>query len=76
MTANKISSRNQLEKEGWIKKFTIEEHRIKEYKELYESLNLEVRIEPVVSSEIDGCSTCFEVECDKYKVIYTRSKGK
>ncbi len=76
MTTNKTSNRNQLEKEGWIKKFTIEEHRVDEYRELYESLDQEVRVEFVVPSEIEGCSSCFEVKCDKYKVIYTRSKGK
>jgi len=65
-----------LEKEGWERRFTIEGHRIQEYKELYESLNLEVRIEPVIPSEMEGCSNCYEVECDKYKVIYTRAKEK
>jgi hypothetical protein len=65
----------QLEKEGWVKKFTIEEHRVDEYKELYESLGQEVRVESVVPSEIEGCAECFKVECEKYRTIFTRSKN-
>jgi hypothetical protein len=63
---------SELEAEGWVKKFIVEEQRIAEYVELYESLNQEVRVVPVVPEEIDGCSTCFEVECTKFKTIYTR----
>ena len=72
MPANKIPKRNQLEKEGWIKKFTIEEYRVNEYVELYESLDQEVRVEPVIPSEMEGCNECFKVECSNYRVIYTR----
>ena len=72
MSANKTPKRNQLEKEGWIKKFTIEEHRVSEYVELYESLDQEVRVEPVIPSEMEGCNECFKVECSNYRVIYTR----
>jgi hypothetical protein len=65
----------ELEADGWIKKFTIEEQRIPEYVELYESLNQEVRVVPVIPDEIEGCATCFEVECNKFKAIYTRPKS-
>lgn len=70
----KETRKSQLEKEGWKKKFTIEEHRVEEYRELYESLNQEVRIEPVVPGEMEGCTDCFKKNCDKYRVIYTRGK--
>ena len=74
MKAEQNSQRSKLEKEGWTRKFTIESNRVDEYKELYESLDLEVRVEFVNPSEIEECSTCFEVKCDKYIVIYTRPK--
>lgn len=61
-------------KKGWVKKFTIEEHRVDEYKELYESLGQEVKVESVVPSEIEGCAECFKVDCEKYRTIYTRPK--
>jgi len=64
----------RLEENGWVKKFTIEEPRVKEYVELYESLGQEVRVESVVPSEMEGCNECYLVECNKYKVIYTRKK--
>lgn len=53
-------------------KFTIEEHRVDEYVELYKSLNQEVRVEPVVPGEMEGCTECFKVDCNKYRIIYTR----
>ncbi|MFX0183423.1 MAG: hypothetical protein ACFE95_10115 [Candidatus Hodarchaeota archaeon] len=74
MKSENNTKMTQLEKEGWERKFTIEEHRVDEYRELYESLDQEVRVEPVVPSEMEGCTECFKVECDKYRTIYTRSK--
>jgi hypothetical protein len=62
-----------LEEKGWERKFIIEEHRVNEYVELYESLDQEVRVEPVIPSEIEGCSECFKTECTNYRVIYTRN---
>jgi hypothetical protein len=74
LTSEKSPENSQLDKEGWIKKFTIEEHRVQEYKELYESLGQEVKVESVVPSEIEGCAECFKVECEKYRIIYTRPR--
>ncbi|MHA2364299.1 MAG: hypothetical protein ACXAC7_10100 [Candidatus Hodarchaeales archaeon] len=70
------SKRTQLEAEGWTRKFTIEELRVNEYKELYESLELEVHIESVIPNELEEekCQICYEAECNKYKIIYTRPK--
>ncbi len=65
--------KSQLEIEGWKKKFTIEEQRIDEYVELYKSLGFEVRIELVIPSEMEGCSTCFKENCAKFREIWTRS---
>ena len=74
LTNEEKTKKYQLEKEGWERKFTIEEHRVLEYAELYESLGLEIRIESVVPSEREECQVCYETECNKYRTIYTRSK--
>lgn len=66
--------KSQLEKEGWEKKFTIEEHRVDEYVELYKSLNQEVLVEPVIPGEMEGCVECFKRNCTNYRIIYTRVK--
>jgi len=68
------TKRSLLEKEGWTRQFTIEEHRVSEYVEVYESLGHEVRVEPVVPGEMGECQTCYAAECDKYWTIYTRPK--
>ncbi|MFX1254639.1 MAG: hypothetical protein ACFFCZ_23710 [Promethearchaeota archaeon] len=74
MTHEIKTRKSQLEEEGWTRQFTIEEHRVSEYVELYESLGYEVRVEPVVPGEKDECQVCYETECNKYRTIYTRSK--
>ncbi len=71
---DKEKPQSWLEKEGWERKFTIEEHRVEEYRELYESLDQEVRVEPVVPGEMEGCFECFKADCDKYRIIFTRQK--
>ncbi len=74
MTNCNNPKKSQQEKEGWVKKFTVEEHRVDEYKELYESLGQEVKVDFVVPSEIEGCAECFKQDCEKYRTIYTRPK--
>lgn len=74
MTHANKTKRSQLEKEGWTRQFTIEEYRLGEYVELYESLGREVRVEPVAPSEMVECQACYMAECDKYRTIYTRPK--
>jgi hypothetical protein len=69
----KKSQIKALEKEGWVKKFSVEVHRVEEYVELYRSLDLQVRVEPVIPNERKECQICFETECDRFKTIYTRS---
>ncbi|MFX0014785.1 MAG: hypothetical protein ACFFB2_00705 [Promethearchaeota archaeon] len=74
MKNEEIRRKSLLEKEGWERKFTIEEFRVSEYVELYQSLNQEVRVEPVIPGEMEGCAECFKADCDKYRIIYTRIK--
>ena len=76
MKNNSAKRKSQLEEKGWERKFIIEEHRVIEYVELYESLDQEVRVEPVIPSEMEDCNECFKVECSSYRVIYTRRPRK
>ena len=43
----------ELEKEGWIKRTTIDEPRLSEIIEEYESLGYEVHLEPVKLEDLD-----------------------
>jgi hypothetical protein len=67
----------ELQKEGWEKRFTIDEPRLSEMVEQYKELGFEVLLEPVdISSE--ECTTCITNPAfrDRYKTIYTRRKDR
>ncbi len=59
--------------EGWTRQFVAAEPRLSEAVELYRSLGLEVRLEPVTPGSLKGeCVQCLEAAPDRFKVIYTR----
>lgn len=64
------------EGQEWIRQFIIEVERATEFVEIYEELEEEVRVEPVTPDLLfsDECTTCLMAECDKFVVIYTRTK--
>ncbi len=66
----------QLTEDGWVRRFTAEEPRLSEMRNFYESLGVEVRMEPATPEEGQECSGCFDVEGfqDRYKTIYTRGE--
>jgi len=65
----------QLKKEGWEKRFTIDEPRLSEMVEQYKELGFEVLLEPVdLSSE--ECTSCIAADPNRYKTIYTRLKNR
>lgn len=67
----------ELKKNGWIKMFTAKEPRLSECVELYESMGLEVRLEPLRLDELDEeCKTCYGEDLDDYKTIYTKKEKK
>ena len=72
----KVSSREEaLRREGWVRQFTADEPRLSEAVELYQSLGLEVHLEPVVPGELDeACQACFQVDGHRCKTIYTRPR--
>ena len=68
-----MSLEEQLKKEGWEKRFTIDEPRLSEMVEQYKELGFEVLLEPVdLSSE--ECTSCMAANPQRYKTIYTRLK--
>ncbi|MBI4961742.1 MAG: hypothetical protein HY913_00555 [Desulfomonile tiedjei] len=71
-------SHKKLAEQGWQRRFTAEEPRLSEMKELYESLGLEVLIEPGMPEDDEECRSCFDEVGfeDRYKTIYTRGEEK
>jgi len=70
-----MTREEELKKEGWEKRFTIDEPRLSEMVDQYRRLGFEVRLEPVdISSE--ECTDCLTDPAfsDRYKTIYTRQK--
>ena len=69
-----MTREKQLKKEGWEKRFTINEPRLSEMAEQYKELGFEVLLEPVdLSSE--ECTSCMTADPHRYKTIYTRQKS-
>ena len=67
--------REKLEREGWVRQTLIDEPRLSELVELYESLSCEVLLVPFDPKlDADQCNACFS-DPDRYKVIYTREKS-
>ena len=65
----------ELEKKGWIKRNTIDDPRLSEIIEEYESLGFEVHLEPMKLEDLDKeCRICYKNQFDKLKTVYTRKK--
>ena len=71
----KMSREEELKKEGWEKRFTIDEPRLSEMVEQYKELDFEVLLKPVDSSS-EECTSCLTDPAfsNRYKTIYTRRK--
>jgi hypothetical protein len=67
---HKVSREQELNKEGWEKRFTIDEPRLSEMAEQYKELGF---LEPVDTSS-EECTTCITAFHDRYKTIYTRQR--
>jgi len=63
-----------LRGKDWEKGFTVEEHRVQEYVELYESIGYEVRVEPATPDEQEECQTCFKADFNNLRTIYIKRK--
>ncbi len=68
-----MTKEEELVKEGWEKQSILSEPRLSEAVEMYEELELEVRVEPVDLECMDeDCKECFVGE--DCMVIYTRKR--
>ncbi len=66
-----------LRGKDWERGFTVEENRVAEYVELYESIGYEVRVEPAIPDEQEECQTCFKTDFDNLRTIFIkRTKNK
>jgi len=75
-TEQALERHRKLVEKGWIRRFTAEEPRLSEMKELYESLGLEVLVTSATFEEARECGDCFDIPEfeDKYMTIYTRGE--
>jgi NifB/MoaA-like Fe-S oxidoreductase len=68
-------STDELEKQGWVKRTTIDEPRLSEIIEEYESLGFEVHLEPVKLEDLDEkCRSCYVNNVDRIKTVYVRKR--
>jgi hypothetical protein len=69
-----MTREEELQKQGWEKRFTMDEPRLSEMAEQYKELGFEVLLEPVDFSS-EECTECMTASPDRYRTIYTRRKG-
>ena len=66
----------KLVAEGWERRFMIDKRRVEEYKELYQSMGFEIRIEGVRNEEVDPeCGDCALIMHQIFATLYTRRSG-
>jgi hypothetical protein len=61
-----------LASDGWKRRFVAPPYRLFELVELYNSLGLEVRLEPVLPEEMRGECTGCTLALSLYQIVYTR----
>jgi hypothetical protein len=67
----------ELEKEGWIRRTTIDGPRLSEIVSEYKSLGYEVHLEPIKPEDFDEqCKSCYISQIDKLKTVYIRKRKK
>lgn len=80
MVTNKEKNKQEKDQEipsrgkDWERQFTVEQNRVSEYKELYESIGYEVRVEPATPNEMEECQECFKADFDNLQTIYIKRK--
>jgi hypothetical protein len=65
---------------GWERRFIACEPRLSEMVEMYKEIGFEVHLEPLPSKEEmdqsscedSGCTACFDVDSERYRIIFTR----
>lgn len=71
---------------GWERRFVACEPRLSEMVEMYREIGFEVHLEPLPAKEElekeetsscdkEGCTACFDVDRERYRIIFTRPAG-
>ena len=62
--------------EGWERRHMVGPDRIEESIEIYTSMGLEVKAQPLTPEDFaDQCKECGSIICHSYVLIYTRKKS-
>ena len=72
----------ELAAQGWERRFVANGQRLDEAVELYGQIGFDVLLEPMPTAdklknagcEESGCTACFDVDRERYRIIYTRRK--
>ena len=70
-----MNREEELKKDGWTKRFIMDEPRLSEAVAQYEEIGFEVLLDPVDTSS-EECTSCMTAFSDRYKTIYTRPQKK
>jgi len=60
----------------WLRRSIIDNHRVSEQVEMYESIGFEVVVKDVDPEHLpeEYCKECYIANPEKYKILYTRKK--
>ena len=78
---------DELIKVGWQRRFIACEPRLSEMVAMYEEIGLKVHLEPLPTKEEikledtktctdRGCTVCFDVDRERYRIIFTKPAEK
>jgi len=73
----------ELIADGWERRFIACEPRLSEMVATFKEIGFEVLLEPLPSKdemdqagcEESGCTACFDVDPERYRIIFTRQKS-
>jgi len=68
--------KNINNKTGWVRRCILDNHKVSERVEMYESIGFEVMVKDVVPEQLpeEYCKTCYISNPEKYKILFTRNK--
>lgn len=70
-----MSCERRLIEEGWERRLVASGDRLSEIVELYKEIGFDVHLEPLPEKcENEECRACYELNREKYKIVYTRKR--
>ena len=69
-------SKNKNDTSKWVRRCILDNHRVSEQVEMYESIGFEVMVKDVDPDHLpqEYCKECYIANPEKYKILYTRKK--